>query len=210
MVVFLVTGSANASELRQVVYEFAARGNWTASPTHVICDNCPEKEHLNGIPRAVSVAVIKMLVPSEEVAPATPHTANTTTEELPVSKCTGTENNNNAECIPDTYTTYFALNSVVISTIEEARLKSFAQHIPSKRIDITGYTCEIGSKKYNDRLATRRAKAVADVLNSVGIDKDRMSVGGQGKCCFMGQSKELDRRVEIKVREISNDKGSKN
>ncbi len=52
---------------------------------------------------------------------------------------------------------------------------------PNVRVRIEGFTDDIGSKAYNDRLALRRAQAVKDYLVRAGIPADRIEVAGFGK-----------------------------
>ncbi len=52
---------------------------------------------------------------------------------------------------------------------------------PNVRVRIEGFTDDIGSKAYNDRLALRRAQAVRDYLVRAGIPADRIEVAGFGK-----------------------------
>jgi len=52
---------------------------------------------------------------------------------------------------------------------------------PNVRVRIEGFTDNIGSKAYNDRLALRRAQAVKDYLVRAGIPADRIEVAGFGK-----------------------------
>ncbi len=52
---------------------------------------------------------------------------------------------------------------------------------PNVRVRIEGFTDDIGSKAYNDRIALRRAQAVRDYLIKAGIPADRIEVAGFGK-----------------------------
>lgn len=60
-----------------------------------------------------------------------------------------------------------------------------------KIISITGYTDSIGSKRYNDVLALKRAKAAERYLNV------KVELNGFGKCCYVSKSGKLNRRVKI-------------
>jgi len=64
-------------------------------------------------------------------------------------------------------------------------------------IRIKGFTCDIGSKAYNDRLAMRRALSVGSLLGRNGLQVDEVS--GEGKCCYVAGDRRLSRRVEISV-----------
>jgi outer membrane protein OmpA-like peptidoglycan-associated protein len=64
-------------------------------------------------------------------------------------------------------------------------------------IRIRGFTCDMGAKAWNDRLAMRRAVSVAAILGKVGLKVDQVS--GEGKCCYVPGERRLSRRVEISV-----------
>jgi len=64
-------------------------------------------------------------------------------------------------------------------------------------IRLKGFTCDIGSKAYNDRLAMRRALAVGSLLGRSGLQVDEVT--GQGKCCYVPGERRLSRRGEILV-----------
>ena len=49
------------------------------------------------------------------------------------------------------------------------------------RVKIEGYTDSVGSDSYNQELSERRARAVADALQSRGVPADRYQVEGLGK-----------------------------
>lgn len=67
---------------------------------------------------------------------------------------------------------YIPLLNEVVKTLKEN---------PDMRIRIEGFTDDIGSKTYNDKLALKRAKAVKDYLVKSGISEDRIEVAGFGK-----------------------------
>jgi len=62
---------------------------------------------------------------------------------------------------------------------------------------IKGFTCDIGTREYNDRLAMRRAVSVGSLLGKAGLQIDEVS--GEGKCCYVPGERKLSRRVEISV-----------
>ena len=64
-------------------------------------------------------------------------------------------------------------------------------------IRIRGFTCDLGPKPWNDRLAMRRAVTVASLFDKAGLQVDEVS--GEGKCCYVPGEKRLSRRVEISV-----------
>lgn len=64
-------------------------------------------------------------------------------------------------------------------------------------IRIRGFTCDLGPKPWNDRLAMRRAVTVASLFGKAGLQVDEVS--GEGKCCYFPGERRLSRRVEISV-----------
>ena len=64
-------------------------------------------------------------------------------------------------------------------------------------IRVKGFTCDIGTKEYNDRLAMRRAVSVGSLLGKAGLQIDEVS--GEGKCCYVPGERKLSRRVEILI-----------
>ena len=74
----------------------------------------------------------------------------------------------------------------------------------SKRIELTGHTCNIGSNQVNQRLSENRAKAVKAYLMSKGIEESRIATWGKGKHypTFNNKKEETrmkNRRVEMKI-----------
>ncbi|MFY9270795.1 MAG: OmpA family protein [Candidatus Manganitrophaceae bacterium] len=64
-------------------------------------------------------------------------------------------------------------------------------------VRIVGYTDSLGGKAHNDRLAKKRAETVADIF---GLEKIRVAeIRGDGKCCYVSEKPDLNRRVEITV-----------
>jgi len=87
-------------------------------------------------------------------------------------------------------TVYFDLNSPMLKPSEKAKLDGLSKNFI---YEMTGYTCDIGTKDYNDRLALKRAESVKEYLG--GLGKAR----GAGRCCYADKTdKSKNRRVEIK------------
>lgn len=77
-----------------------------------------------------------------------------------------------------------------------------------KRIVITGYTDNLGSDAYNQKLSERRAVAVKDYMVAQGIAADRLNAEGKGeadpvvvcddkKLAALKECLKPNRRVEI-------------
>jgi outer membrane protein OmpA-like peptidoglycan-associated protein len=92
-----------------------------------------------------------------------------------------------------TETVYFDFDSFELKPSEKAKLDSLSRDIQYK---VTGYTCDIGEKDYNDRLALKRAGAVREYLGSLVKE-----VSGKGKCCYIDlKNRWKNRRAEVKPR----------
>jgi len=92
----------------------------------------------------------------------------------------------------------FSISSWKIGPDEERVLKGFVRTERPREVDVTGYTCWLGSRKYNQWLALKRAKEVAYRLKNEGV-KVR-SVKGKGKCCYIDRKDPApNRRAEVEV-----------
>lgn len=78
---------------------------------------------------------------------------------------------------------------------------SMMKRYPDLVVHVNGHACVIGSDGYNQRLAMRRAQAVAALLESKGISSDRMKVVSYGAShpYRYNTTRQLarDRRVEV-------------
>ena len=76
---------------------------------------------------------------------------------------------------------------------------------PDMKVEVAGYTDNIGSEKANQALSEKRAKAVYDYLVARGVAKDRLTFKGYGEADPIGDNKTADgramnRRIEFKNR----------
>ncbi len=90
------------------------------------------------------------------------------------------------------------------STIELNNLYDLLKRNAKLRIEIGGYTDDIGDDNYNMRLSKNRANAVLNFLVNKGIDKSRLSAKGYGETHPVGdnttdEGRAQNRRTEIKV-----------
>jgi outer membrane protein OmpA-like peptidoglycan-associated protein len=95
-----------------------------------------------------------------------------------------------------TTTIYFSLNSSVVGRDEQQKIFESLDAFTGKNVEILGYTCDLGSKSLNNRLALARAKAVAKVLEEKGMKP--LTFSGEGKCCYVSEDRRLNRRAEIR------------
>ncbi|WP_053337235.1 OmpA family protein [Microscilla marina] len=84
------------------------------------------------------------------------------------------------------------------------KLVNFLETNPKVKVELAGYSDELGSKKGNVGLSEDRAKAVVDYLIEKGIDFSRLTYKGYGKVSPKHPNKTkhgriLNRRVECKV-----------
>ena len=97
-------------------------------------------------------------------------------------------------------TVHFSFASAKVEERQElmqaARALKGDPHVSGVRVK--GFTCDLGPKAYNDRLAMRRAVTVAAILGKAGVRIDEVS--GEGKCCYLPGGKSISRRAEILVR----------
>lgn len=96
---------------------------------------------------------------------------------------------------------YFELGSSRVRDEDRSKIEDFTKSPTGEAgVLVKGYTCDIGGKKFNDRLAIDRARAVADILEKSGVTP--VMVSGEGKCCYVSEDKALNRRVEIRCSAI--------
>ncbi|ACN98475.1 OmpA family protein [Sulfurihydrogenibium azorense] len=92
---------------------------------------------------------------------------------------------------------HFYLNSVSIKKEYLPYLNVVARYLkthPDVKVKIVGYTDNIGSKAYNDKLALKRAETVKKYLVKMGIDPNRILIEGVGKDKYIVSNKnEIDR-----------------
>ncbi len=60
---------------------------------------------------------------------------------------------------------------------------------PELKVKIIGYTDDIGSKRYNDKLAYKRALAIKNYLVNHGINPSRIYIEGRGKTDYLVDNK---------------------
>ena len=100
----------------------------------------------------------------------------------------------------------FDFDKAIVKKIYYPKLKKIAETLnknPSLKIEIAGYTDNIGSKEYNLKLSLRRAKVVENILvNKYHISPKRIIVKGYGEDYPLvsnttSTNRALNRRVEI-------------
>ncbi|RUA32648.1 MAG: hypothetical protein DSY76_00345 [Bacteroidetes bacterium] len=102
---------------------------------------------------------------------------------------------------------FFANREAVLSPSSQNELNRVLELMndnPKIKIEVSGHTDNVGSRDYNLKLSTQRAKAVADYLISKGINTLRITYKGYGFDQPVADNnsetgRELNRRSEIKI-----------
>ena len=90
------------------------------------------------------------------------------------------------------------------SYAELSNVLKFMEDNPSIRLEISGHTDNVGSRRVNQKLSEDRARAVVDYLVSKGIDRSRLESKGYADTQPVAtndtsEGRALNRRVEFKV-----------
>jgi outer membrane protein OmpA-like peptidoglycan-associated protein/tetratricopeptide (TPR) repeat protein len=93
---------------------------------------------------------------------------------------------------------------IPISLVELDKLVQLMQENPQIKIQVNGYTDNVGAPADNLKLSNNRAKAVADYLMSKGVDAKRLTWKGFGETKPIGDNKTeegraLNRRTEFTI-----------
>ena len=96
----------------------------------------------------------------------------------------------------------FASASVTVQA-EKIFRNAFAQQVSGTSILVIGRTDDLGSQAFNDRLAQKRAEAVAATLKRLGV-QGNIEIRSQGKCCYATtnrseESRAKNRRVDLQI-----------
>ncbi len=100
----------------------------------------------------------------------------------------------------------FALNKSELTLNAKSLLDPVAESLKATKtkIEIGGYTDNIGSSAYNLKLSSKRAKSVMAYLEAKGVDPAQLSASGYGEAMPVADNstedgREMNRRVEMKV-----------
>jgi len=110
--------------------------------------------------------------------------------------------------LPSPVTINFDFDSSMLPNKSYAAVKLFVKNIRQENfvINVDGYTDDIGTELYNNKLSMQRAEAVADYLTDNGIDREIIITRGHGKNDFVAdndteEGRAKNRRVEISLSE---------
>jgi len=181
----LIPMAGNAAEIHQRPFSYAhevARAK--ENDAFVVCSNCPD-DQLSILPAAPKLA---LRLSSGEAPPA--QTVTKQSEAKPASNL----QKGCVSCLLDTI--HFPFDSAEITEKERSRLDGLIRSLPgSGAVNLSGYTCDLGTSSHNMGLSLRRASGVASYLKGKGISVGK--VEGLGKCCPVSDDRHLNRRVEI-------------
>jgi len=149
----------------------------------------PRQEIQSAEAKYKTIAEEALKVKASPPVPTSPAATTTvTTSEVPVEKV-----NSDLSCKKNIV--FFPLNGSRISNPEKDQIKQFINCIKGKEVKVTGYTCKIGGKIYNEKLAKARAHNVAEYLRQEGIAV--REVIGKGQQGYISKLDFINRRVEI-------------
>jgi OmpA-OmpF porin, OOP family len=91
-----------------------------------------------------------------------------------------------------------------VAKIEIRRLFEYVKTNKTLHISITGHTDSIGTESYNENLSGKRAKAVADYLEHLGLSKEKIKWSGNGGAKPVAsnaseEGRKQNRRVEFLI-----------
>lgn len=100
------------------------------------------------------------------------------------------------QALRETQTIYFAFDNATIAGDYEAMLAAHAKYLsakPSLKVTVEGHADERGTPEYNIALGERRAQAVANYLQALGVQADQISIVsyGEEKPLLLGQNEEV-------------------
>ncbi|WGV99345.1 peptidoglycan-associated lipoprotein Pal [Vibrio sp. YMD68] len=107
-----------------------------------------------------------------------------------------TEQELKEQALRETQTIYFAFDNATIAGDYEEMLAAHAAYLSkdaSLQVTIEGHADERGTPEYNIALGERRAQAVANYLQALGVQADQISIVsyGEEKPLLLGQSDEV-------------------
>lgn len=200
-----LTTTAQATEICMGLYEYnygKAVTGMNKNELFVICENCPAYQRLTLKPKTTALAVrtVEAQVSDE-----------TNTRDIPEERSEREPNMEHVSvtsvvsrsCIDCLLPVYFRFDRADLSDYERDQLDRMVSCTKGNftkkplKIQIRGYTCDIGSQLHNDRLALMRAKSVAAYLERNGFYI--AEVKGEGMSHPLSRIRSLNRRVEIEI-----------
>lgn len=184
---------AQATELRATpfTYEYGVAQDYTSEQEHVICDGCPKSRKLSA---ALKLPPLTARLSQEQVLPQVAL--------VPSEECTAHSSDKREQGkLEKLATIHFKFNDASLSAQEQENLVKLAALVKPQlgegvAVKISGFTCDLGAKGYNDGLALRRAQAAGSFLQKQGVTL--IETIGTGKCCYLSETdRPANRRAEI-------------
>ena len=181
----LIPVAGNGTEIHQRPFSYAPEVTQAQeNDAFVVCSNCPD-DQLSILPASPKLA---LRLSSGEAPPV--QTVTKQSETKPESSL----EKGCVSCLLGTI--HFSFDSAEITVKERSRLDELIRSLPGNgAVNLSGYTCDLGTFSHNLGLSLRRARGVASYLKGKGISVGK--VEGQGKCCPVSDDRHLNRRVEI-------------
>ncbi|EKO3858142.1 peptidoglycan-associated lipoprotein Pal [Vibrio harveyi] len=156
---------------------------------------------LKGLLIAIPVMAMTACSSSDDAASNTGAETNTgaaeTTVVTPIDQNGQlTEQELKEQALRETQTIYFAFDNSTIAGDYEEMLAAHASYLsknPDLKVTIEGHADERGTPEYNIALGERRAEAVSNYLQALGVQADQISIVsyGEEKPLLLGQSEEV-------------------
>jgi len=175
---------------KEYEYRYGVAISKAGDPAHLLCDQCAPPSKLALTPTQGSDVAVNRNGVLQQARKKEPSSS-------PVFSQKRANSTHWVDKIVKTFR--FGPGSSRLSKAQEEEIAKIAQRIirtGARNIRVKGFTCDLGSKPYNDRLALKRAGTVASLLTKSGVHLSGFS--GQGKCCYISKtSREANRRAEI-------------
>ncbi|MBR9788522.1 MAG: peptidoglycan-associated lipoprotein Pal [Vibrionaceae bacterium] len=157
---------------------------------------------LKGLLIALPVMAMTACSSSDDAASSTGDATNQsgaveTTVATPIDQAGQlTEQELKEQALRETQTIYFAFDNSTIAGDYEEMLAAHAAYLsknPSLRVTVEGHADERGTPEYNIALGERRAQAVTNYLQALGVQADQISIVsyGEEKPLLLGQSDDV-------------------
>ncbi|MET2851076.1 peptidoglycan-associated lipoprotein Pal [Vibrio owensii] len=156
---------------------------------------------LKGLLIAIPVMAMTACSSSDDAASNTGAETNTgaaeTTVVTPIDPNSQlTEQELKEQALRETQTIYFAFDNSTIAGDYEEMLAAHASYLsknPALKVTIEGHADERGTPEYNIALGERRAEAVSNYLQALGVQVDQISIVsyGEEKPLLLGQSEDV-------------------
>ena len=155
---------------------------------------------LKGLLIALPVMAVTACSSSDDAASNTGAETNNSAETTVVTPIDPngqlTEQELKEQALRETQTIYFAFDNSTIAGDYEEMLAAHAAYLsknPALKVTIEGHADERGTPEYNIALGERRAEAVSNYLQALGVQADQIAIVsyGEEKPLLLGQSEDV-------------------